>query len=153
MSIELMLIFGVVFILFVVQSIGGFFQIKDYRKSVRRVSSYGKVGVGQRLGKFFTGYLVLIACDKKGIITRCEVMNGVTFLSRFREKRSLLDSEIVGNRVTYYMEQFRHLNKRDTKELKGYIQAMDALCKYLYPDCYTEKELHEIVLKENLGTV
>ena len=41
----------IVFCLFVMQAIGGYFQIKDYRKSVKRVHKLGNVGIGQKRGK------------------------------------------------------------------------------------------------------
>ena len=38
----------VIFVLFVVQAVGGYFQVKDYRRAVRRVHKLGNVGIGQK---------------------------------------------------------------------------------------------------------
>ena len=42
----------VLFCLIVIQSVGGYLQIKDYQKAIRRMRKLGNVGVGQRRGRF-----------------------------------------------------------------------------------------------------
>lgn len=53
MSQGMMMIFLIAFALFAMQAIGGYFQIKDYRKAIRRVHKWGNVGIGQKRGGFF----------------------------------------------------------------------------------------------------
>lgn len=147
---DLKLIFGIVFLLFVMQSVGGYFQIKNYRHSVRRVSGHGCIGIGQKRGKFFSGYLTIIACDTAGIITYCEVMDGVTFLSRFHEKNCLMGEKMIGQSIEYFMNKFRSMDSRDAKKYKGYVQAIDALCKHLHPELYKKEEMGEIMLNPQI---
>ena len=47
----------VIFVLFVVQAVGGYFQVKDYRRAVRRVHQLGNVGIGQKKGRFLSEIL------------------------------------------------------------------------------------------------
>lgn len=127
MSKDMLMIFMIAFALFAMQGIGGLFQIKDYRKSIRRVHKYGNVGIGQKRGRFFNGNLVLIASDNSGNITRVEVMEGLTFLSKFKEKETLLDKDVIDMTIYDFLELFRGMTKKKQKFYKGYIQALEAL--------------------------
>lgn len=134
------LIFLVVFALFVMQAVGGYFQIKNYQKSVHRVHQYGNVGIGQKRGRFFSGYLILIACDSDGVITRAEIMDGLTILAKFHEKKEYLGRPLIGSSIYDYLEEFAFMDKKQKKRNKGYIQAMEALSYRLNP---TEEETKE----------
>lgn len=147
MNTNLLILFFLVFLLFSMQSVGGYFQIRAYQRAIKRSAGFGAVGVGQKRGGLLSGHLVLIACDQTGIITHCEVMDGITFLSRFHEVHMLLGHPMIGSSLDEFMEVFQHLNKRGFKQNKGYIQAIDALCKRLHPERYTEDELNRITLK------
>ena len=48
MSNDLMLIFLIAISLFVMQAVGGVFQIKNYKAAIRRVHKKGNVGIGQK---------------------------------------------------------------------------------------------------------
>ncbi len=48
MSNDLMLIFLIAISLFVMQAVGGVFQIKNYKAAIRRVHKKGNVGIGHR---------------------------------------------------------------------------------------------------------
>ena len=55
----------IILILIIMQSIGGFLQIQDYRKAVRRMHQLGNVGMGQKRGRFLDGHVAIIACDRR----------------------------------------------------------------------------------------
>ena len=55
MSNHVLILFGVFLVLFLLQSAGGIFQIKDYEKAVRRVNRDGAVGIGQKRGRLLSG--------------------------------------------------------------------------------------------------
>ncbi|MCI8566317.1 MAG: transcriptional regulator [Lachnospiraceae bacterium] len=133
MSKGMQIAFLVVFALFVMQSIGGVIQIKDYRRAVRRIHKYGNVGIGQKRGHFFSSYLVLIACDGEGIITQAEILDGATILSKFHPLKKLLGRELAGASIYDYLEEFLMMDKKQKKRYKGYIQAMEALSMRLNP--------------------
>ncbi len=127
MSVELLYIFAAAFALFAMQSIGGIFQIRNFKKTVSRVHKLGNVGFGQRRGRFFNGYLVVLACDNDRIITGCEVMDGKTFLARCHPIDTLLDKPLVGTSIDTYLEEFRAMDKKQQKRYRGYIMALEAL--------------------------
>lgn len=151
MNSNLIRVFIVLAVLFIMQAVGGYFQIRNYRNSVARIRKYGNVGLGQRRSGFFGSYLCLITCDKDGVITRCEVMDGASIFARFHEKKELMGHTLIGSTLDEWMDRFRALDKRDFKRYKGYIQAVDALCKRLYPERYTEEELNKITVTPDLS--
>ena len=94
----------VIFVLFVVQAVGGYFQVKDYRRAVRRVHQLGNVGIGQKKGRFLSGNIVMIACDSSGIITGGEIMEGLSFLTKFKPITKILDKEMVGTSIYEHLD-------------------------------------------------
>ena len=117
----------IVFVLIALQSLGGFLQIQDYRKAVRRMHQLGNVGMGQKRGKFLDGHLAIIACDSEGIITGCEVMDGIGVLSRFHKKETLMDVPLVGTSIYTFLDMAAALDKKEWKRLQGYFRALEAL--------------------------
>ena len=142
MSKELLLIFGIALALLLMQSIGGYFQIKDYKKAVRRMHKLGNVGFGQTRGGFFSGSLVLIACDRNGIITGAEVMEGMTFLTHFKPKESVLDWQLQGSSIDEILDKFSTLAEKKRKRYKGYTQAIEALRMRLKQEAESTSEQH-----------
>ena len=116
----------VIFVLFVVQAVGGYFQVKDYRRAVRRVHQLGNVGIGQKK-RFLSGNIVMIACDSSGIITGGEIMEGLSFLTKFKPITKILDKEMVGTSIYEHLDVFRGMDKKKRKYYKGYIRALEAL--------------------------
>ena len=114
----------VIFVLFVVQAVGGYFQVKDYRRAVRRVHKLGNVGIGQKKGRLLSGNIVMIACDQNGVITGGEIMEGLSFLTKFKPISEFLGKELVGTSI---YDVFRGMDKKKRKYYKGYIRALEAL--------------------------
>lgn len=127
MSKETVLLFLIALSLFVMQSIGGYFQIKDYRKAIRRMHRMGNVGLGQKKGRFFSGHIAIIACDNNGRITAGEVLDGMTFLSKFHPIEKVIDKKITNHSVEELLEEFRNLDQKRQKYYLGYIRALEAL--------------------------
>lgn len=122
------MMFGILLLLFVLQSIGGFFQVRDYQRAVRRVNQQGAVGIGQKRGRMLSGgHIAIIACDATGIIKAGEVLKGSTFLARFHSMRVLLDQQVIGHSIYDYLEQIRNMAPKKRKYYKGYEQALEAL--------------------------
>ena len=117
----------IVFCLFVMQAIGGYFQIKDYRKSVKRVHKLGNVGIGQKRGQLLSGYLILIACNNNGIITGAEIMEGLSFFAKFKPTNTFLGKQLVGASIYDFLEITRNFDKKQNKKYRGYINALEAL--------------------------
>lgn len=117
----------IVLILIVLQSIGGFLQVQNYRESVRRMHQLGNVGMGQRRGRFLNGHVAIIACDNDGIITGAEVMDGIGVLSRFHKVDSFMGHPMVGHSVFELLKLTESLDKKEWKRRQGYIRALEAL--------------------------
>lgn len=117
----------IIFVLFVVQAVGGYFQVKDYRKAIRRVHKLGNVGVGQKKGRLLSGNIVMIACNQDGVITGGEIMEGLSFLTKFKPIETFMDKELIGTSIYEYLDEVRGFNKRKRKYYKGYIRALEAL--------------------------
>ena len=127
MSRDLMILFAIAMALMVMQMIGGFLQIRRYRKAVSRVHKLGNVGMGQKRGWFFNSYVVIIACDSNHIITGGEAMTGSTIFAQFHPIKELLDKPIVGQSIDDYLAEFRQMSDRKQKFYRGYINALEAL--------------------------
>ena len=122
-SIFLLIVLGLI----ILQSIGGYLQIQDYRKAVRRVHQLGNVGMGQKRGRFFDGHIAIIACDNDGIITGAEALDGSGVLSRFHAVDTFMGVPLVGSSVFDLLEKTEGLDKKEWKRWQGYIRALEAL--------------------------
>ncbi len=127
MNKQVQLLFMIAFALFAMQSLGGWFQIRDYRKAIRRIHRLGNVGIGQKKGGFLSGYLVLIACDAGGLITGAEIMDGMTFLAKFHPCESVLGKKLCNVHIEDILKELEALDKKKRRHYKGYIQALEAL--------------------------
>lgn len=119
--------FLILFVLIAVQSVGGYLQIQNYRKAVRRMHKLGNVGLGQRRGRFLNGHVAIIACDSQGIITGAEVMDGIGVWARFHPVDTFLDKKLVGSSVFDFLDITETFDKKKFKRYRGYVRALEAL--------------------------
>lgn len=117
----------VVFVVFLMQALGGYFQIKDYRKAIKRMHKLGNVGIGQKRGKFFNGNIVMVATDNEGIIVGAEILDGISFLAKFHPINEFLGQEVVGKSVYTFLEITDEFDKKQRKKYQGWIRAMEAI--------------------------
>ena len=117
----------IIFVLLVLQSLGGVMQIQSYRKAVRRMHQLGNVGMGQKRGRFFDGHVAIIACDSEGIITGAEVLDGNGVWSRFHPADSFMGQPMVGSSIFDLLKLTEGLDKKVWKRWQGYIRALEAL--------------------------
>ncbi len=143
MTTEALIMFGVIFVLFCMQSIGGAMQVKEYRKAFSRVHKHGNMGVGQRKGFLFTGYLFMVACDSEGIITYAEILDGAFIFSKFHTIDTYLGRPLIGASIYDYIEEFALFDEKTWKQNKGYIQAMEALARHLNPEFAEADQMQE----------
>lgn len=147
----LLIFFGIILVLFVMQAAGAMWQIKDFQRAIKRVHQYGNVGLGQKRGGLTAGYLTLIACDENGVITYGERMTGITILSKCKPFQELMGRDLVGTHIDEFMDEFRKLDKRGYRQMKGYIQAMDALERRIYPERFDPDELPKLSLEPRIN--
>ena len=127
--------------LLVLQSIGGYIQIQDYRKAVRRMHKLGNVGLGQKRGRFLNGHVAIIACDNEGIITGAEVMDGIGVWARFHPVDTFLDKKLIGSSIFDFLDLTEEFDKKKFKKYRGYVRALEALeARLLDKDLTREQE-------------
>lgn len=119
-------IFGIFFVLVIMQFIGMKLQIRAYRQAIHRLHQVGNIGIGSRRGRIGAGYIIIIACDNDGTVIDSEIMKGMTIFSRFKK-----DSEIIGQNITALKNNYLSFPKQKKKQYKGYIQALEALETHL----------------------
>lgn len=117
----------VIFIFFAVQSVGGYLQIKRYQEAVKRVHKLGNVGIGQRRGSLLNAHVAIIACDKEGIITGAEVLDGISVWADFHPVDTFLGKKLVGTSIFEFLEMTEGFSKKEFKKYQGYIRALEAL--------------------------
>lgn len=147
----LLILFGILLVLFLIQVLGAMLQIKDFQRAIKRVHQYGNVGLGQKRGGLSAGYLILIACDANGMITYGERMTGITILSKCKPFDELNGRKLIGTHIDEFMEEFRRLDKRGYRQMKGYIQALDALERRIYPERFDPEELPKLSLEPRIN--
>ena len=114
-------------VLLILQSIGGFLQVQDYRSAVRRIHKLGNVGIGQKRGTLLNGHIVIVACDSEGIITGAEALDGIGVWSRFHPISTFLGKTLIGNSIYDFLGETESFNKKQFKQHRGYIRALEAL--------------------------
>lgn len=101
--IYMSIILGSVFLL---QSVLGFLQVRNFVKVFRRMCKKGKVLIGKNPKKFKAGTLLLLNIDGQANITHAEIMTGVTIFARFKKLES-----IEGKSLPLLASDYMELNK------------------------------------------
>lgn len=125
---ELTKVFIFLFVLMLVQAIGTYVQVQQYKKAVKRLHKLGNVGIGSRKGKLRAGNIVVIACDSAGVITGGEIMEGFTIFNSFKALKG-----IVGRTILELKAEYMALPKKRQDFYKAHLQALDALSARVYP--------------------
>lgn len=115
-------LFAILFLLVLMQIAGTWLQVKAYRKAVKRLHKKGNLGIGALRRRFGPSNIVIIACNRDGIVTGGEIMSGMTIFSRFREIEG-----IAGKSLAELKESYQSLPDRRKKAYKGHIQALEVL--------------------------
>lgn len=74
---------------FLLQSVLGFLQVRNFVKVFRKMCKKGKVLIGKNPKKFKAGTLLLLNIDGQANITHAEIMTGVTIFARFKKLASI----------------------------------------------------------------
>lgn len=116
---QLMLI---LFALMVMQVVGTHWQVREYRRAVRRLHKLGNLGIGSRRRRLGPGNVVIIACDKEGRITGGEMMQGMTIFAHFHALE-----DIAGKTIHSLKAEYLDMPPKRRSYYQGHIQALDAL--------------------------
>lgn len=100
-------------------------NIKKYKKAVRRLHKKGNIGIGSKRSRIRNN-IVIIACDNQGKIVDGELMEGLTVFTKFKQI-----PDIIGKDIFLLKEEYEALSKKEKKQFKGHLQAVEALCNRL----------------------
>lgn len=115
-------LFGILFLLMLMQVVGTHIQVKRYRRAVSRLHKLGNVGIGSKRRRLGPGNIVLIACDGEGRITGGELMEGLSIFASFKA----IDG-IAGRSIYELLEMYESMEPKRRKAYKGHVQALEAL--------------------------
>ncbi|AOT71131.1 transcriptional regulator GutM [Geosporobacter ferrireducens] len=113
-------IFIIAFILFILQGIFSFKQIKNYQIRIKELKMKGLVGIGREKGFLRAGNITILVCSKQGKVITGEQMEGITVFSRFREIDSLAGMSLSQLKKIY-------TEKKKNAASKAMLQAIDTL--------------------------
>lgn len=106
----------------VIQALGTYVQVQQYKKAVRRLHKKGNIGIGSKRSRIRNN-IVIIACDNQGKIVDGELMEGLTVFTKFKQI-----PDIIGKDIFLLKEEYETLSKKEKKQFKGHLQAVEALC-------------------------
>ena len=112
----------VLFGLMVMQVIGTHWQVREYRRAVRRLHKLGNLGIGSRRRRLGPGNVVIIACDNEGRITGGEMMQGMTIFAHVH-----ILKDVAGKTIYSLKAEYLDMPQKRRNHYKGHIQALDAL--------------------------
>ena len=127
MNQTMTIVFAIAIALFIMQSVGGYFQVKNYQQTLKKLHKMGNVGIGQKKGGLLSGHIVMIVCSNTGTILATEVLDGISFNAKFKPKTSLLGEEYENKSIYSFLEKYRNLDTKKQKAHQGYIRALEAL--------------------------
>lgn len=84
-------------VLWLLQSVGTYFQMRHYRKVLGGVvgeGGEGFIGVGNAKGRFGKGVILILVSDLDGDVTSALRMRGMTVFARFDEAPDLIGMNI-----------------------------------------------------------
>lgn len=123
------MLFVCLLVFMVIQALGTYVQVQQYKKAVRRLHKKGNVGIGSRRSRLKNN-IVIIACDGEGIVVDAELMEGLTIFTKFKQ---IL--EIIGKNIFSLREEYAAItSKKEQKRWRGHIEAIKALCNRLEND-------------------
>ncbi|MHC1684575.1 MAG: transcriptional regulator GutM [Clostridiaceae bacterium] len=96
------------FLLMIAQGIFTWFQVVNYRKTIRSLKDRGVIGVGMQKGRFRSGKIVILVSNELGEVIAGKEMQGITIFARFKDI-----SGIKGKNIFILKEESFIHNKKD----------------------------------------
>ncbi|MGM8213446.1 transcriptional regulator GutM [Virgibacillus sp. W0430] len=83
-------------LMWVLQIILSSYQLKHYNKTLKEMSqrNSGFLGVGVDKRRFGVGSVVIIVCNKEGVVTESRMLEGVTVFQRFKQNNAIINEHI-----------------------------------------------------------
>lgn len=99
----------IIFSAFVLQTILGYLQIRNFNRIYQSIRSRGKVAIGRKSGKIRAGTIVFFGVNNDGQIFDAYLMQGVTVLSKFKK----ID-EYIGQNL-HFIDKYHPLVQNENK--------------------------------------
>lgn len=109
----------------IIQALGTYVQVQQYKKAVRRLHKKGNIGIGSKRSRLKNN-IVIIACNNQGDIVDGELMEGLTVFTKFKQI-----PEVIGKNIFSLREEYEAMSKKKQKQIRGHLQAVQALCNRL----------------------
>ncbi len=111
--------------MFILQSVLGYGQLKDFNQNYNDMRSQHKVSIGRSKGLVTTGVVLLMRIDKKARIIETRKMQGTTVFARFKSFEKLngkhlleIDEETLGQ-----VDRFTKKAINDAQQTYRIVQA------------------------------
>lgn len=108
-----------------IQALGTYIQVQQYKKAIHRLHKKGNIGVGSKRSKLKNN-IVIIACNNQGDIVDGELMEGLTVFTKFKQI-----PEVIGKNIFSLRKEYEEMSKKEQKQIRGHLQAVQALCNRL----------------------
>ncbi|WP_158734878.1 transcriptional regulator GutM [Alteribacillus sp. YIM 98480] len=121
----ILVLLAIVAIIFILQCILGFWQVKNFNLHYAELRKHGKVAIGRSKGLIRTGVVLLISIDNNTRIKQVRKMQGVTVFARFKNMKSLEGSHLLkpDNKALNQMDRFTKKAYEDAQHVYRIIQA------------------------------
>ncbi|WP_059102982.1 transcriptional regulator GutM [Shouchella shacheensis] len=110
---------------FLLQSVLGFWQMKNFNQQYTLMRSEGKVAIGRSRGFIRTGVVLLLSVDKQANIVRAEKMQGLTIFARFKPVDALANQPLfrTSPEVEGKLDRFSKKALDDARHVYRIVQA------------------------------
>ncbi|WP_431802339.1 transcriptional regulator GutM [Halobacillus andaensis] len=116
---------GLVAIMFILQSVLGYGQLKDFNKNYYQMRSQNKVSIGRSKGLVTTGVVLLMKIDNKARILETRKMQGTTVFARFKKFEKLNGKHLlkIDEESLDQVDRFTRKAIRDAQHTYRIVQA------------------------------
>ncbi|WP_173915270.1 transcriptional regulator GutM [Halobacillus sp. Marseille-Q1614] len=116
---------GLIAIMFILQSVLGYGQLKDFNKNYNEMRCQNKVSIGRSKGLVTTGVVLLMRIDQKARIIETRKMQGTTIFARFKTFEKLNGKQLlkIDEETLAQVDRFTRKAIRDAQHTYRIIQA------------------------------
>lgn len=118
---EIVKALGFIFIMWMIQGILSYFQIRHFRKRMADLKRKGRILIGRQKGRFVAGSIVILVIDNDKTVIDAEEMSGFTVFNKFKKK-----TEIIGKHIEDLEGLIANVkNKQSIKAIKKALEGVN----------------------------
>nr|WP_242517732.1 transcriptional regulator GutM [Halobacillus sp. GSS1] len=121
----ILFVLGLVAIMFILQSLLGFGQLKNFNENYNEMRSQSKVSIGRSKGLVRTGVVLLMRIDKNQTIIETRKMQGTTVFARFKNFNMIDGKQLlkIDEETLSKVDRFTRKAIKDAQHTYRIIQA------------------------------